>query len=802
MMSPQIGNRLDNGSILAGGDITIHNIIVEKSFSLRMNVPEVDSEFIPRINLEQKLKKMIEEESILQIYGFSGIGKTELVKKVLQDTKDKYNKIYWLRAPDEIENDSEILNLEEICTFSGSKISILERISTEKTLVVVDNYNCPLNEVKTIFERNNHHDSLIIFTSKEKSSTLKSNQQVHVDFMDVKEAKSIFGNNPQFLTDKFEDFLSKLPRHPMTLRILKNCLLDEENGITISDFSTIQDIVNLSDNEISQSKMICEKILGNYYLKNEDVCKVLSIIDQTIIEANFLKKIIGPNELSKLVKKGFVKYEGEAYTIHSIILESLKAVNTNDNKDVPYRDNIYKFLSNGLDNKKLEYYVFISYNNNFIHKLYNYSIDIELKVLIYNVIVEFCNHANLDEHIYNIDRLLEQVTVPTYFSLKLNIERLELEISLVGSKDKEEKERVIRESIKKIDAIYNKSKLDKKCNLLLIHHKAKLYNWLREYDKAIDLLEALLREHPSYYASILQICRAYRQKITELGIKNSESISYMKKVESILATLNYREVPVSVYLELIDLIHNKPLNTPGILKNCLWNNFEYFSEMALLYSKNAIFEHIYLIIGDLSNTLGYKKQTFYKKWFEVVEHPSLIQSHKQLLESMIKIFCAEAVRRFYNKEDYEEVLSAVHHYWNVYKTNYLASLTDQQKGFKYNPIINCFIQVERPDAADNELKEIFDSNNVWHLKFKSTILKLNASFDEALTKIDEAIMKYKLEDHPKYLSAFYNDKAEILFESGKSSSIEWLKQAISLCDDVRTLESWKKKLEGWIEFFN
>ena len=74
---------------MAGHDIT-QNYYLQKSTGCRLlnKVPKPDTDYVVRKSEEEKITNAIKGNNIIQIYGISGSGKTELVKKVVSQIKD------------------------------------------------------------------------------------------------------------------------------------------------------------------------------------------------------------------------------------------------------------------------------------------------------------------------------------------------------------------------------------------------------------------------------------------------------------------------------------------------------------------------------------------------------------------------------------------------------------------------------------------------------------------------------------------------------------------------------------------
>lgn len=736
-----------NKNIQAGGDVNICVNRYIQSYQLLEDVPNVNEEYVERGYIKAILDNL-KHNNIIQVYGISGIGKTELVKSVINKMR-KAEKVYWISCDDT----NEKVDLSCINNIYGKNINLLDKINKEKAIIVLDNYNEKLRNICDEFNKINTNNSKLIITSKAKT-TCKHIFSFLIDYMSYDEAKMIF-DDEMLKSEELNIFLKKIDKHPMTLQILKN-YLNPKNGITFNDIKNrINDVVNMDDYEITSSIKICEKIIGLSYSKNPKVYKFLSLCDSNILEADFLKKIM-ITEIPSLISKNFIKYEEKFYYMHSIIKDSINAIVKRNGLQIielkEYTDKVLKYLEEKIEVKDLCFYRFYGYNTNLLEKLYSMIDNNYYKVVLYNAYIVANNYRNKKKVIADIEVLLKDSKIDRYYELKLLVEKYELDICCENEGNKKE---AILEKIKQLKGIEYKKKEDKYKEFLQ-QRIAKFYNWSGNYAEAVVILEDIVNNDNKAYSSILQLCRAYRQLALD---KNNNQNEYVMKTYNILKTVNFNDVPISIFLEIIKLIIYRPFNTKEILELCLWNNFELFDKCVELYCENKIYEHIYIIIGALASNLYYNKSDYYKKWFVDIEHPKLDECDKEMLSAMINIYCYEVKRRVQVNENAEDVLLVVKRYWTKYKENY-----SPVNKFKYKAMIDCLISMKEFDQAQTELNEIYDNRDIWHLRYKTQIAEGNKDYDKALEYIDIVLDIYKdtKNQHKGYLSTFLKDKERIL----------------------------------------
>lgn len=166
----------------AAGDIYVTNIYgAKRSTYLLEKIPSTNKEYVNRIDLENDIIEKIDNNDIIQVYGISGIGKSELVKKVVEGIS--FDKKYWITCNDNDEN----INLNDVATISQKRINILDNVISNKTFIVLDNYNGAIREICESFREVNKQQSKLIIISKEKTNYRNINN-VLVDYMTPEEA--------------------------------------------------------------------------------------------------------------------------------------------------------------------------------------------------------------------------------------------------------------------------------------------------------------------------------------------------------------------------------------------------------------------------------------------------------------------------------------------------------------------------------------------------------------------------------------------------------------------------------------
>ncbi|MCT4687021.1 hypothetical protein [Vallitalea sp.] len=782
-------NELHNSN-MAGRDVNIYYEENNRIESILLDeIPRVREDYVQRKDIEKDYMELLENENIIQLYGISGIGKTELTKRIVNDVAYMFEKTYWISC-----NKNSVINLKSIRGISGEKIDLISKVKEMKCLIILDNAFNGVNELIKIFSRNNMFESKVIIISQQKLGS-RTTKKLPLEFMKKEEAEQIFYESI-FQKCGFKDLLSQLEYHPLMLMILKMFLLDEDNGLNVEDFKDIKKLVKLKDDELTQSERICNKIIGDYYSKNNNICILISNLGKNELEESFLKKCI-LDEIPCLIKKCFLKYEEGYYYLHDIILNSIKAIiSSNSNKEgLVFVPEIKEFLITENEKRSLQFYSFFAFHEDFLYRMLKASTDNEFNILIYNSILLFSNHQNIDKHINNIEKLLIKDKLENYYSIKLYIEKLELIVQ--DKRSKQGRNEKVSDAIKELKNL-QKKELDDESQLLVKHHIAKFYNWNNDYNEAIELLKEILEKKPNESSTLLQLLRVYRQWLTKKNVSREEKAKLDNAVKNILENADYQKMPVAIYLEMVNLVKNRPLNTVGNLNSCLWSNFDYFKKIVMLYSKNGVFEHIYYIMGELAETISYKEGKFFDEWFRTIEHPVELKK-KDMLSSIIKIYISEIKLRKNNGDDYKLLLKYLEECWFLYKEKYFKK---KKNPFEYNLLVKMYISIEEYNRALEELDEVYDKENIWNLKNMALIKSGLGELDVALNIISNAINKYRESKDPFYLFAFLKDKADILYKKADKECIDNFIQAIESCHDDKLQLEWREILKEWKKEYN
>ena len=110
---------------------------------------------------EDEVAKALAQTDFLQIYGLSGIGKSLLTISVANNLSSQFDTILWFNGKD---IDVQNLHSVKIQRMEGA-VNLSSVLQTFKVLIIVDNLNIGVDELKKSFEKDNKKGSKCIVTS-------------------------------------------------------------------------------------------------------------------------------------------------------------------------------------------------------------------------------------------------------------------------------------------------------------------------------------------------------------------------------------------------------------------------------------------------------------------------------------------------------------------------------------------------------------------------------------------------------------------------------------------------------------
>jgi hypothetical protein len=760
---------------------------LDKIFNI-YTTPKLKSEYLERKE-ELEIIEKINSQKILQLYGISGIGKTELSKKIsLKLQKENKYKIIWING-DDIKNKDATLSSVHIDTYENSAVNILELIKNEKTILILDNFNNNIKSIMEEFESSNNHESICLITSLSKS--LGSKNSHHIGYLPDELSYEILGGK----NDITEKIVSYCKGYPLILKHIRNAVDDE--------FYTWDKILILIQNEnISmlederEDGSIAKRILSKLLISMKKELEIISIVNSQNIAIEFFEEVMDykrNNSILKLTKKSIIEKKINYYYIHQIILDAILLMVENPNFE-NYYSKLKTFLIRGNDIKNIAYYNFIFINSHHLHLTYkklDYTDELK-KILLHTKIQNWDNNKKnwyLDEY-NNYD-----FSPNTKINILLEIEKIEIELFEVRKKFfYSEKEKYIKTSNQKIEVLEERlgtlNKNDNKANYLK-HHLGKIYKNIENYDMAIRLFEDVINNDKNANYARLQLARIYTwHRYTE---KNKVELD---KLLTIILEKEYlwEKESLSTLLATYELISENKLDY--YRTKYITNNLDTFFEN-LFTSLLLGFEQPFQLLSRLAKHLAYLKPEKFKQICEDIPFPDKIESNKNIQYSfaVIQSIYFTILDNDIEKDIKDKAYQNAEQYFKNLK------LSDYERGY----FIDLYINANEWDSA----REVIDTNYKIETPFDyqrlAKIENGKNNFKKAIEFIDLAIEATEVEKNgiQKFIQYKYlmiDEKADILFSKDKiEEAIENLEISIeSLIEkDEDIFKELQFKLDKW-----
>ncbi|MEQ9888287.1 ATP-binding protein [Pectobacterium zantedeschiae] len=738
---------------------------------------------------ELSIIKILKDKEFMQIYGSSGIGKSEISKSIAKKVQEDYETVIWVNG-----DDSNNINFDFMSTHISrfnTKINLGTLLENHKIIIILDNFNENLSNIEKDFDFYNKKHSLCLITSLQKN--LSKDRSFHLKYLERDIAKKILldtNNTPK--NDVVEKIIQYVDGYPLVLSIIRDSV--DDCGDSWEDvLNEIKDVVSLEDHD--RNIRISARILERSLSQIKEELYWIYILKSKIISSEFLQFSLKNNGIKSLLKRSIInKTEVYNYSVHQIILDSVVSVFDKFSDDLSnYYKIILSYLKVESESKSIGYFNFLITHHNFLMELYkNRKGGDELKnYLIYSLAQGW--DENSDGWI--IDEIKKiSLDDDTKISYLLLIEKIEMELfnlkKKYGTNDEENYLSFCKENIKHLKDKIEKNK-NSSIDLYLRHHLGKIYIRIKDYDKAIELFKYVVEKDDSADYARLQIAR--------IGVWHDQSkvssVEMNEHISKILSkTDDWSSTSLSVLLATYELISENKMRSyrEKYIDSCI---SVFVSN--LLYSLSFGFEQPFELLAKLSYHLSYNHKEMFGCFCESLPLPSTIDKNNKIKYAFSTIQVAYYKQLKYSNDSnkdskMEEAFSLAEMYLKS------IDLNDFQRG----KLIDLYIESKYPDKALVELcKNANQVDDPFFFQKKCKILRLLGGFDnleESIKSIDKAILLS--ESNPKfknYKSAFLNDKAEALYISSPDDAISILEEAIKLENNNITLTNWKKKLHNW-----
>ena len=716
-------------------------------------------------------------QDYLQIFGISGIGKTELSISIANLIQNEFESIIWLDG-DSFANGTLNLSSVHISKFNNS-LNLQYFLEEFKILLIIDNLNANVSEFVNLFRATNKHRSKCIITSLQRN--LPSSYAYELTFLNDEVAEKILqvsNLKPSIQQAKF--IVSEVSGYPLVLNLIVS-------AIEVDDFSwedIIDELKNLQHFTDNKNVRLSQRIIGKFIKILNHELQWIKILDNRKISRHFFGEILNRKNIIELEKRSLIRVQDTFFfDTHQLILDSIKLEISEVDQPI-LNGELELYLSKYNEIKSIDYFRFLLNHTEFVHSIYKaLAFDSNLKKNILYALIQSSDSFNSP---YWFLQELSQFSFEiktNYYDLLLFIEKSEIELYQIDKKLSLHAEKSYS-IIKELDFVLETTS-NPKLVIVLHHHIGKLYLKIKDDANAISNFKKVLEIDKDADYSRLQLARLYVKK---KDIMNAEAeIAYV-----LAKDIDFKNQSLSVLLSFYELLARSEFQKSR--SKYIDDNVESFIKV-ILNSLDSNFEHPYRVVEKLSSHLSYMLRDAYNEICESLPFPSNIANNRDLRFAYAKIKLGQyKMLKYSASEDAVEmgiILKASEEYF---------SNIDFADDFERKQLLDLFIASEQYDKALNFSEEFENKEDPFYLQNISKILRGQQKYNEALVHIDKAIINGK-DQKSFYISAFLNDKAEIIFQKKDKSCIHILDDAIKKQTTTRTKDLWMLKREKWLNEF-
>jgi tetratricopeptide (TPR) repeat protein len=745
------------------------------------NIPKFTSRKYFERDIEDDIIEELLNKKILQIFGISGLGKTEVVKSICTKISNNFESSIWIDGSNSYNFNFESVHIEKF----NSNINLKTLLENHKVILILDNFNENLNELKQQFDEYNKKDSVCLITSLQQN--LPNVNAYRLNYLSDEISKNIlFETENKPSNEIANDIIKYINGYPLLLNIIRDNI-ENEDDTWEEILEDIKNIIQIDDPE--KNKKISIIVLEKQLNSIEDDIKWIFLLESRFISKEFLKFCIKKAGIKRLIKRSIISdTDSSFYTIHQILLDSIIDILKNK---VSLKDTYLKldeFLTQENENKSVGYFNFLLRHNDFIVKVYN-SLD-NSSSLKKQILYSKIQVRNESDEVYFLEEIKNfTLNNNEKIDVLLLVEKIEIEL-YQAKKDfqKSDEKKYIKICRDKINLL---EELNYDCNienidLYLNHHLGKIYSRIREYPKALELFEKVIAKDNNADYAQLQIAR-----ILSWDKENNNSDKLKKIFDKTLTQTNkWKKQSLSVLLAMYDILSKN--NMSKFRKEYIDDNIGDFVNR-LFYSLSFGFEQPFQLLSNLSSYLSYNQKDIYYDICENLPLPSTIETNDNIKFAFATIQVAYYKNLKYSDSPKKnEKMKKAFEYAEIYYKS--IDLDDYQRG----KFVDLYIENKNFSEALEELDKYQQKNNAFYFQKLSKTYRGLKQYDKSLEYIGKAIKLLGADGNKNYLSAFLNDKAETLKLKGEiDKAIGSLKQAIDFQTNSKTKDSWNIKLTNW-----
>lgn len=740
-------------------------------FPKRNCIPQSSLYYVQRDKESKAFQALLETQSIVEIVGVSGIGKSEFAKQVTKDISQNFESLFWI-------NGSEYKSLDSVklCRF-GYEVNLRFVLENYKSLVIVDNLNENVAKLNEDFQKANKHESKCIITSLKQSLSDALTYKLPC-MEDELICKYIDSFGLSISETERKKLVALVAGYPLAVNMI--CASAKDDLFSIGELLSDGALQKLED---EHNQRLSERIVRKIYDKYAAELNLLSYIDCQVISSDFLRVIVDRIRLKYLCKYSVLQQE-DAYTfrIHQVVLDAIKCIaHIPDLKELA--DKLSCYLDNKNHQKDIPFFTLFHHNVSFIDKVYHNADTTEeqKKVILYSRLQAENTFSDPLKYLSLINELTLQ-PANSFYDCLLQADKNEIELSATKREEFSEKAKNI---IVDLESELKKT-TDENIKFELLHHIGKLYVKLREGENAKPYFENALMICPKAYATMLQLAKiAHNSKPSD--------ISKAKEYVSTILDDNIKghDVPLTIVLACYSVFLSKKAYS-DLEDKYIESNFENFSNVimnSLLNFNNQAVP----TLGSFAYSFAYIKPEFMRRTFELLQKLPAASSDNVYIRACANLKAVEYKLEIDKKSDKAKtIFKEAEYYFEL--LNLKEKEEGRSKDYMRKRYQELLMDAEEWKQALEFSANFDDKDSEFYYQNVAKIYQNLQDYPLAIENIDKAIAKVSDTD---YKSSFLWNKACILYDMGDKESLKILQEAIDMRKEDKAKDEWKEMLNKW-----
>lgn len=740
-------------------------------FPKRNCIPQSSLYYVQRDKESKAFQALLETQSIVEIVGVSGIGKSEFAKQVTKDISQNFESLFWI-------NGSEYKSLDSVklCRF-GYEVNLRFVLENYKSLVIVDNLNENVAKLNEDFQKANKHESKCIITSLKQSLSDALTYKLPC-MEDELICKYIDSFGLSISETERKKLVTLVAGYPLAVNMI--CASAKDDLFSIGELLSDGALQKLED---EHNQRLSERIVRKIYDKYAAELNLLSYIDCQVISSDFLRVIVDRIRLKYLCRYSVLQQE-DAYTfrIHQVVLDAIKCIaHIPDLKELA--DKLSCYLDNKNHQKDIPFFTLFHHNVSFIDKVYHNADTTEeqKKVILYSRLQAENTFSDPLKYLSLINELTLQPANSLYDCL-LQADKNEIELSATKREEFSEKAKNIIEDLES----ELKKTTDENIKFELLHHIGKLYVKLREGENAKPYFENALMICPKAYATMLQLAKIAHNS-------NPSDISKAKEYVSTILDDNIKghDVPLTIVLACYSVFLSKKAYS-DLEDKYIESNFENFSNVimnSLLNFNNQAVP----TLGSFAYSFAYIKPEFMRRTFELLQKLPAASSDNVYIRACANLKAVEYKLEIDKKSDKAKtIFKEAEYYFEL--LNLKEKEEGRSKDYMRKRYQELLMDAEEWKQALEFSANFDDKDSEFYYQNVAKIYQNLQDYPLAIENIDKAIAKVSDTD---YKSSFLWNKACILYDMGDKESLKILQEAIDMRKEDKAKDEWKEMLNKW-----